>query len=324
MPVGALEPYRTQWAGLRATHSNLGRHIVELLRIEIRRAGIFAVTSYRVKSMDSFLKKIIRKGYGDPIHEMHDKVGARMVIPFISHLPKVDEIVRLNLDVRHFEDKSEGLGQDKFAYQSLHYDVVLKEPINAELAPLRGLWCEVQLRTEAQHLWAEMAHRLMYKSEQEIPPQEARRVHRLNALLEIADHEFEHTRNSISQLPGAWSLQVLGGLEGFYYELTGRPFDRELSLEVLEHLRQLCPHEPDAVVEEVREWLQGNRAAVIHVVNDYEANPERVLFLFQPEGLLLATYLSKDPFTLRERWIEAFPEEELRQLSVILGLPYID
>lgn len=319
-----LEDYRMQWAGLRGDYERLGQYVAELLRAEVRSAGILAIVTYRLKQMDSFLKKIIRKGYHDAIQDMHDKVGARIVIPFVSHLSTVDEIIRRSLDVRLFDDKSAGLGTNKFDYQSRHYDIVLKEPIAGDLESLRGMWCEVQLRTEAQHLWAEMEHRLMYKSDQEIPKGEARRVHRLNALLEIADYEFEYTRNSLSQLPGAWSLRVLSGLESLYYELIGRAYDRELSLDVLEHLRPLCPPEPDAVIQEVREWLIANRNGIEYVVNAYKSNPERVLFLFQPEGVILAAYLRKDPFTLRERWIEIFPEEGLRQISVVLGIPYID
>lgn len=175
----------------------------------IRDVGILASVTRRVKTIDSFLKKTIRKKMTDPMEKMHDKVGVRVVVAFVSQLEAVDAIIRDLFDVRKFEDKSEGLGEDRFAYQSWHYDGMLKGGVPAVAEKFRGLWCEIQLRTECQHLWADMAHRLLYKSEQPISEREARRVHRLNALLEIADYEFEGTRDALlSNLargaPGSW------------------------------------------------------------------------------------------------------------------------
>lgn len=317
-----LDDLRTQWIGLGPKYEQFGGHVAAQTRQRLKRVGILAAVLSRAKSMDSLLKKAIRKGYSDPLEEMHDKAGVRIIVPFISRLQPVDAIVRDAFDVRAFENKQEGLGKDKFAYQSWHYDIQLREPVEKGLEEFRGWWCEIQLRTECQHLWAEMAHRLLYKSEQEFPEAEARRVHRLNALLEISDHEFENTRTALASLPGAWAVSVLSGLEGIYYELTGRDFDRELSLEVLECLRPLCPPEPAAAVDEVREWVDAHRASVEAVISAYSANPDRILFLFQPEGVLLLTRLDRNRFTLRERWGARFPEEELRRLATALALPF--
>jgi hypothetical protein len=167
-----------------------------------------------------------------------------------------------------------------------------------------------------------MAHRLLYKSERSIPQREARRVHRLNALLEVADYEFEVTRDALLKQPGAWNAQVLAGLEGFYYEITGRDYDKELSLEVLESIRPLFPDDPGAAVAEARTWAENHRADIAHLVDQYESRPERALFLFQPEGILLLARLAHDRFTLRDRWVTEFHEDELRQLATVFGLAF--
>lgn len=316
-----LDPARVRWLELRPQYESLGRYMSDLLRRDLRKAGILPNVSSRAKTVDSFLKKIVRKGYTDPFEEMHDKVGVRVVVPFISQLTAANQIIRSQFDVRFFDNKLEGLGHDKFAYQSWHYDVQLKTPLNAAMEQYRGWWVELQLRTESQHVWAEMAHRLLYKSDLEIPERVARRVHVLNAMLELADNEFEGTRDVISSLPGAWSLNVLSGLEGIYYELTGRPFDRELSLEVLEHLIPISSSEPSLVLEEIRDWLNAHREEVESVMKQYETAPDRLLFLFQPEVFLILRLMEKDWFGLRDHWNTRFPDDELRNLAKAFGRP---
>lgn len=314
-----LDDIRARWVSLRSQYEQFGDYMVASLKTRIRRTGITCSMTTRTKTVDSFLKKIIRKRLTNPLEEMHDKVGVRIIVPFVSQLEQIDPAIKEQFDVRKFENKSEGLGKDKFAYQSWHYDLILKDPIPENAAAFRGLWCEVQLRTECQHLWAEMAHRIMYKTEQPVPESDARRVHRLNALLEIADYEFESTRDSMLRQPGAWGAQVVVGLEGLYYELTGGSFDRELSLEVLDCLQSLCPRDPASILAEVREWVERHRGEIESVMEQYKESRDRILFLFQPEALLLLTLLDKDRFSLLARWTARFPEDQLTRLATAFG-----
>src|SRR3990170_8353608 len=97
-----LDDVRAQWIELRARYEQLGKHVETQIRRRLRTTGIPASVSSRTKTVDSFLKKAIRKGYADALDDTHDKVGVRIVVPFITQVQKVDSIIRDAFDVRIF------------------------------------------------------------------------------------------------------------------------------------------------------------------------------------------------------------------------------
>ena len=58
-------------------------------------------------------------------------------------------------------------------------------------ADCQALQAEIQLRTIAQHTWAEASHLLQYKHESSVPFEVRRSINRVAALLETVDLEFE-------------------------------------------------------------------------------------------------------------------------------------
>jgi hypothetical protein len=67
---------------------------------------------------------------------------------------------------------------------------------------------EVQIRTLPQHMWAEASHMLQYKQENVVPSEVRRSIHRISALLETVDLEFERLlveretyRKNLNDLP---------------------------------------------------------------------------------------------------------------------------
>jgi hypothetical protein len=58
------------------------------------------------------------------------------------------------------------------------------------------LKAELQVRTLAQHMWAAASHKLQYKQELSVPPPVRRAIHRVSALLETVDLEFERVLES--------------------------------------------------------------------------------------------------------------------------------
>jgi putative GTP pyrophosphokinase len=57
---------------------------------------------------------------------------------------------------------------------------------------MKGWRAEIQIRTTAQHIWAAASHTLQYKQEGSVPAPVRRAIHRVSALLEMVDLEFEH------------------------------------------------------------------------------------------------------------------------------------
>ena len=63
---------RERWLREQPTYERFARYIEEDLQKCIRSKGCWAQISTRVKEVDSFLKKILRKNYSDPFEQITD------------------------------------------------------------------------------------------------------------------------------------------------------------------------------------------------------------------------------------------------------------
>ena len=115
----------------------------------LRRDGIEAHTvSGRVKTPESFLEKVGRRRYEAPFDEMPDLVGVRIVVRFLSDLPKVSELVRKLFDVQSEDDRVHGGADTTFGYMSIHYVAALAPGTTGpRYDDLKDLHFEIQVRT---------------------------------------------------------------------------------------------------------------------------------------------------------------------------------
>ncbi len=152
--------------------------------------------SFRVKEFDSFWKKTERKRYEDPIKEIEDICGLRIVCFYPSDLEKIENLIESEFEIVEKTDKQELLDPDRFGYRSYHYILRLKDewleaPCYRELG---GFKFELQNRTVLMHAWADISHKLEYKEEEHVPKQFKRKLCQLSALLEMVDAEFDNLR----------------------------------------------------------------------------------------------------------------------------------
>jgi len=129
----------------------------------------------RAKDLDSFADKAAtvsdadpnRPKYSDPLKEITDLAGARIIGFFPSTVNAVDRVIKAQFTVLERADKGDSLRQQgRFGYQSVHYLVSLTSQRTAlpEYARFRGLVAEVQVRTILQHAWAEIEHDIQPES----------------------------------------------------------------------------------------------------------------------------------------------------------------
>lgn len=156
----------------------------------------------RSKEIDSFGDKAAtpspinpdRPYYPNPLSDITDLAGIRVIVFFHRTLEMVDAIIRSEFDVIEKSDKIlELLKEEKFGYGSIHYLVRLEENrIDLlEYSKFEGLVAEIQIRTILQHAWAEIEHDIQYKAIASIPGTIRRRFMSLAGMLEIADREFQ-------------------------------------------------------------------------------------------------------------------------------------
>ncbi len=165
----------------------------------------------RAKAVDSFQKKVAKPSesdpsvpkYRDPLHEITDLTGVRVITFLPRTVDEVCECVAQEFTVLERTDKSaELLDAGKLGYQSIHF-LVQMHPDRVRLAEYRqhqGRTFEIQVRTLLQHAWAEMEHDIQYKSASVIPGAIRKKFIALAGMLEIADREFQSLQDEDEQL----------------------------------------------------------------------------------------------------------------------------
>ncbi|WP_195166904.1 hypothetical protein [Mycobacteroides abscessus] len=155
----------------------------------------------RVKTLPSFLEKIQRKEYPNPIADMGDIVAGRVVCLFIDDIPKVEEIIRKTFNVIGYEDKAKNISPEIWHYTSIHFDCKLRD---AHRGPrydrLKDRRFELQVRTILQDAWAAVDHHLAYKGEESIPNELKRDFSALAGLFHVADKTFQQINYASQKL----------------------------------------------------------------------------------------------------------------------------
>lgn len=150
---------------------------------EHRRAAFTSIDG-RVKAEDSLCKKLYRKCLANApssgvtqatVNKMRSQIkdvcGVRISVPYIDEVgTAVNDLVRpelqllgyaINLGSR-YQDKDYLDAGDEFGYRSYHFFV--KVPARIDIYDRTEMvLCEVQARSELQHVWADKSHNLLYK-----------------------------------------------------------------------------------------------------------------------------------------------------------------
>lgn len=193
-----------------------------------------AIVQWRVKTVSSFADKVLRKRYKYefPLEEMTDLGGVRVVVHTRSEVEKLCEFVKKHFDIdkRNSFDAANRLDPSTFGYRSVHYVI---QGIKPELRDwklkhedIEGLKAELQIRTIAEHCWADIGHDRVFKSGFDVPDQWKRQFSLTSALLEDVDEAFS---------------RAIQGLK-VYQTGDGRFLNRRRLEEELSRLQKIAPH----------------------------------------------------------------------------------
>ena len=191
-----LDRWQQEYRDLQPAATRFSEMLVAEMRQMLRRKHIPLATpiEHRVKEWPSIEDKITQHRFrGVSLAELHDLVGLRLILLFRKDVPVACELIESTLEVSSRRDRAEELSYQTFGYQSIHY--VIRPPKSWLSVPTFSAFstfqAEIQVRTLAQHMWAAASHELQYKQEMSVPPPLRRTIHRVSALLEIVDLEFE-------------------------------------------------------------------------------------------------------------------------------------
>lgn len=239
----------------------------------------------RVKTIDSVYKKakkMVEKDgkyclkYSDPKNQIMDFAGVRIIVYLASDMKIVtDAVERLfknNILYDDSENKIDLLGDDKVGYLSIHY-VVTIDTDEMQYEHLKGLKCEIQVRTVLQDAWAQVFHDRLYKGsvDNKTDSTIVRKTNLLSGSLELIDSQVDEIvkyfdskngnlskkayqallNESISEksLSEYCNLLLNGKVEKYY---SYKQVKELLSSNGIETIRELDYHVNDVFIEELR------------------------------------------------------------------------
>jgi ppGpp synthetase/RelA/SpoT-type nucleotidyltranferase len=195
----SFDQFVESYAGIRPRYEECTRALDNILTQASRIFTPHALVQVRTKAIPSFAEKILRKGYTDPFRQMTDLSGARVIVHSRAEVKALCDFIEdhFRVDKENSLDWAKRRGTREFGYRSVHYVVQFRDgafPTNCirfEPSPdLFDLKSEIQVRTLAEHCWADIGHDRMYKSAFTVPDRWEREVARISALLESVDEAF--------------------------------------------------------------------------------------------------------------------------------------
>jgi putative GTP pyrophosphokinase len=185
---------------ITSKYEKLGLNISQAIELLLNEEKIpYLSIDYRTKDVDSFVGKIQRKSYKNPFEDIEDICGLRIICYYQSDIEKIKNIIQKEFEILNNENKVENLDFDQFGYRSFHFILKIKNEWlkTPNYRGLENIKAELQIRTILMHAWAEIEHKLAYKTESQIPKEFRRKLSRISAKLEESDEQFEDLKNEI-------------------------------------------------------------------------------------------------------------------------------
>lgn len=153
----------------------------------------------RLKEKESLEEKLKRKHYED-LSDIPDVAGVRIVCLYEPEIEIVSSVIESEFHVVKKENKTIELGENLMGYQGSHFVVQLGSNYSGpRYDQVRGLNCEIQVRTVLQDAWSLISHHLVYKHESSIPLKIRRNLNNVMSLLEIAQGVFDSVQEQRGQ-----------------------------------------------------------------------------------------------------------------------------
>ncbi len=165
-----------------------------------------ALVQARDKTISSFAEKAVRKHqkYKDPVHDLTDLCGARVIVQTLEQVRAVRTFIESNFEILEADEKGLNLGDDRFGYRDMHYIVRLIPKKAAalgfkpnEIQAIGNRRAEIQVRTWLQHAWADTLHDRIYKNPLKLSSEVKRTGNLLAALMEEGDRNYNRMAQDI-------------------------------------------------------------------------------------------------------------------------------
>ncbi len=314
-----LELFRRDLEQAASMLSAWGEHVMAAVKDLAKANGIAPqIVCSRVKDIDSAIGKLARKSYTDPMTEMTDLVGVRIVCLLSLDAERLVELVKnhddWNAQISRDTAKEAESTPEQFGYQSIHFEVRPKAEISSPSGPIKvETCCELQIRTLMQHAYAEVVHDKIYKNTWGAPSKARRFVSSSAALIETADHLFCETMNLLeidNQARGELLAQLTDIYDSRVTPSSGK--DTKFNLIVLDELK---PWINDETATKISALLDNKKYISDRIKERINTDP----FWSQPVSLLAYLLAFESPDIARENWPFSESSDALAAIFSDLG-----
>jgi putative GTP pyrophosphokinase len=254
----------------------------------------------RLKSDQSFLFKALyrKRIYIDPILEIEDKIGTRVVLLKSDEIEKVAEVICNHIGwqskiTKNLKNELED--QPKlFDYQSLHIVVWPNDDYGYD-GDKKVLTCEIQIRTLLQHAFAEVSHDSAYKGPYKNDVEIIRHLAKSMALMEATDDYFTRIFTLMSDEQREYS-NYTKELMRIYKEFFPDFDKHQLNFDLTERVYELLS-DKKVELNLLEAFVERQKQAITSALN-----PKNGLLFEQPVSILLSYYLFHHKTFLEENW----------------------
>lgn len=315
-----LQALRDEYLPQMPVYRLLARKVKKKLAESLSEIGLNPTITARCKDMRSLLKKCLL--YDGPVSKVRDRAGVKVVARYAAEIQQIRDAIEQKFDIVSGPDvKSSSYKPEELGYLGTHYHVRLR-PEDRPSKIGDDMECEVMLHTGAETLWDSISHQLIYKPFVDLPQDAKRSMMHLLVLVELFDKEVSAIRKEYTTMPEYETARMLDILEKQFYRLDPRPYQRDLSMKIIEALAPAVPKTKRERFESVmEEWVEKNRLALQTAYGQFlSPNSPEGVFLHQPESLLVFAMFSwYQVDDVKKAWLDLYSRETLEDLGKVWG-----
>jgi len=259
--------------------------------------------SFRIKTDQSFLSKALwrKKEYINPILEIEDKIGTRVVMLSSSDLKESENLILSfkGWSVKQTKSIDANIEElpESFSYQSLHYVVnPLTTDIRFNDTDVNLLTCEIQIRTLLQHAYAEMSHDSAYKGPYKNDKGIIRHLAKSMALMEATDDYFCSIFDMMSDNTRFFS-NYLSDLSRYFAKFDAEFKKDQLDLNLTDEIFSLLSLKKIGI-DQIDEFITKREKELKSVIG----KPDNGAIFGQPISILASYYFFNHKSWLKKEW----------------------
>jgi len=154
----------------------------------------------RIKTPESIVKKLKRKGYEATLENMvkyvNDIAGIRIICSFSSDIYRIAEMLRNQNDLKILSVKDYIQKPKESGYKSYHMLVSIPIYLSDGVVDTK---VEIQIRTIAMDFWASLEHKMNYKFEKNAPEEIKKELYACAQMVSALDERMLYLNDEIQK-----------------------------------------------------------------------------------------------------------------------------